>query len=121
VSGGGDTTCGIGRDTGTGIEHALLCWGRNDFAQTGSAASATPAVTMVSTKPNAPQVEVGFQFACAMIDPGVPYCWGRNHLGQMGRGTVTETAAPAAVSSFTIRRTFTGADPANGDDPDAQP
>jgi hypothetical protein len=103
VSGGGDTTCGFGRRTPPApTVQGVLCWGRNEFGQTGGAPSATPATNFVVPAPDAPQVETGFQFACAMAEPGVPSCWGRNTSGQMGRGTTTTSQTQAPVSSFAV-------------------
>lgn len=110
VSGGGDTTCAFGRRVNAaGSRQGLVCFGRNDFGQTGAVPSAAPATQLVTAEPDAPQAEVGFQFACAIIDPGTPWCWGRNTSGQAGRGTVTNNVLPAPVPSFALNLAPDGA------------
>lgn len=45
-----------------------------------------------------PQVVSGNGFSCALTDTGVAYCWGRNNLGQLGRGSMSPSGSPAPVA-----------------------
>jgi alpha-tubulin suppressor-like RCC1 family protein len=47
-------------------------------------------------------VTTGFLHACALANGGVAYCWGRNHMGQLGNGVRTLTTTP---DSLAIART----------------
>ncbi len=86
------------------------CFGRNDSAQLGTAAS----TAQQSTAINAPlvgsnrqylQIALGTFFGCALLsedDGSGPVkrvrCWGRNDLGQLGDGTTTAHTAPNAAA-----------------------
>jgi alpha-tubulin suppressor-like RCC1 family protein len=47
-------------------------------------------VTATATLFHADTVSVGYGFACALRDGGRAFCWGANHDGQLGNGTVGE-------------------------------
>lgn len=94
-----------------------LCSGNNESGQSGSG---LPAVTVPTTRVDtvnqgvAPPfpipthysfIAVGERHACGMprfdaavATSQVPWCWGRNNDGQLGLGTVADTARPAIVS-----------------------
>ncbi len=84
------------------------CFGRNDFAQLGTAATSTQETSAI----NAPslganrqllQIELGTFFGCALLsenDGAGPIkkvrCWGRNDKGQLGDGSIINGFAPSA-------------------------
>jgi hypothetical protein len=88
VSVGGPGACAVLSD------HSVTCW---------ALTSASPIITAVDPKYFPPQpggtiilptpvtqVSVGGHFACALSASGPQvYCWGRNDMGQLGRGTVS--------------------------------
>jgi alpha-tubulin suppressor-like RCC1 family protein len=43
-------------------------------------------------------VTTGSNHTCGLTPGGVAYCWGANSSGQLGDGTVTDSATPVAVS-----------------------
>lgn len=91
-----------------GVSHAcavldngqLKCWGRNDNGQLGlgdatdrgsapnQMGDTLPAVNL-GTGRRAVAVSAGDNHTCAILDNGQVKCWGRNNLGQLGRGDVT--------------------------------
>jgi alpha-tubulin suppressor-like RCC1 family protein len=82
---------------------AVWCWGDDDRNQLGTAADGAAAVNVpgqADTVTTARSVATGLEYSCAVLTDDTVSCWGRNHLAQLGRGSVTpaSTAAPAAVS-----------------------
>jgi hypothetical protein len=80
-------------------EVTMNCNGRNDLAQCGVAASATPVTSRIDVGFGGPVLgaSAGRAFTCALVDlagASVPMCWGDNASGQLGR----ETTPPAAPS-----------------------
>jgi alpha-tubulin suppressor-like RCC1 family protein len=83
----------------------LKCWGRNADAELGlgdttnrgsgpnQMGDALPAVKL-GTGRRAVAVSAGGNHTCAILDNGQVKCWGRNNLGQLGRG---DTAGPLGV------------------------
>jgi len=82
---------------------AAFCWGANTHGQLGAGATAA---SQPSTSPVA--VAGGLTFAelrasdgdhvCAITaDRQAVYCWGRNHVGQLGTGAVSTDRTPAPV------------------------
>lgn len=104
------------RDIDTGYYHAcavtldgeVWCWGANDHGNLGvpdtgercvttvlpdapAACATTPVrATRVGTTAGIPvvQVAVGLGHTCVRGHEGAVYCWGANHSGQIGDGTV---------------------------------
>ena len=46
---------------------------------------------------DAVEIDAGESFACARRADGSVWCWGANHLGQLGNGGGDEQYAPVAV------------------------
>jgi alpha-tubulin suppressor-like RCC1 family protein len=42
-------------------------------------------------------IDAGGSHSCGVAQSGAAYCWGSNHAGQLGNGTVDATAVPVAV------------------------
>jgi hypothetical protein len=60
---------------------------------------------------HAASVTVGAGFACALTEIGRAFCWGRNHVGQLGRGTVGEQVfVPGPVSGELVFAALTASD-----------
>ena len=104
VRAGGNHTCGV---TPSGEAY---CWGRGREGQLGTPfydyrAQATP----VQVKP--PQlvlakISAGGAHTCALAPSGEAFCWGDNHVGQLGDGTWRWTTASARVVDVWGGRTF---------------
>jgi alpha-tubulin suppressor-like RCC1 family protein len=96
ITAGGYHTCAI---TGAG---SVGCWGANGYGQLGAGVF-SPAVTQtvaVSGVTGAIQVSAGRQHTCALTSGGLVYCWGRNHVGQLGNGTVAHSSVPVQVTGL---------------------
>jgi alpha-tubulin suppressor-like RCC1 family protein len=82
---GGLHTCALLND-GT-----ARCWGRNDYGQIGNGntgfAITTP-VTVSLPLSTANALSAGREHTCAILNNGTARCWGRNHRGQIGNGTI---------------------------------
>jgi alpha-tubulin suppressor-like RCC1 family protein len=46
----------------------------------------------------AERIAVGQEHACAILDTNAVKCWGRNHQGQLGNGTETDSSTPVTVT-----------------------
>ncbi|HEX6134392.1 MAG TPA: hypothetical protein VFZ24_10515 [Longimicrobiales bacterium] len=96
------TTCGV-TTSGEG-----WCWGANIYGQLGAPSNEictpNPSFNACSTSPvqisggiGFSRIAVGGDHACGVAVDGAVYCWGRNHVGQLGDGTLTDRAAPVPV------------------------
>jgi alpha-tubulin suppressor-like RCC1 family protein len=92
VAAGAHHTCGVTRGR-------LYCWGSNEFGQLsgdpGDPGGATP--RRVQLPDLALEVTAGQRHSCGLLVGGRAYCWGWNHLGQTGPGSVGGTRAPGPV------------------------
>lgn len=89
-------TCAVTRDT-----HRVLCWGRNDHGQLGSAGGDAYAPRPIELDQEFIKVVAGWNHTCA-IRRGSPtaghaYCWGDNGSGQLGNQSRISTTAPDSV------------------------
>ena len=76
----------------------VVCWGRNDLGQTGQA-DGGPVVLDPLEVPGvegATDLVAGTGHMCAVVDDGVPWCWGDNGRGQLGRGAAEPSSATPA-------------------------
>jgi alpha-tubulin suppressor-like RCC1 family protein len=95
VSAGSNTTCGV---TTAGVGY---CWGNNGIGQLGNGStsnSTTPfkvagGLTFSSVSTGSLQ-----NYACGLATGGAAYCWGYNDYGQLGRGNLTNSTSPVAVT-----------------------
>jgi alpha-tubulin suppressor-like RCC1 family protein len=82
----------------------LRCWGENREGQLGNGTIANPGTAhpvAVNGISGATAVATGAYHTCALLNDGSVRCWGRNHQGQLGNGTVTSSSTPVAVSGLT--------------------
>lgn len=88
VAAGQDFTCA--RDTSGDV----YCWGTNYHGELGQGPSGPPTMDhtprptplLVSLPAPAVAITAGFGHACAVLDSGAVYCWGRGDSGQLGYG-----------------------------------
>jgi alpha-tubulin suppressor-like RCC1 family protein len=93
------------REVGTGSSHtcalrregSVWCWGNNTGGQLGDGTRTdSPSPVQVLGLANIQQLAVapGQDFSCAVDGESVPWCWGANDAGQLGRGTVSPMGVP---------------------------
>ena len=81
VHAGMESTCGL--DTGG----ALYCWGRE--------LAGTP--QRLGAGLQFESMDLGSRHGCALTAAGQAFCWGRNASGQLGTGTLSNSAEPQSV------------------------
>ncbi|MBN1439623.1 MAG: hypothetical protein JW929_09460 [Anaerolineales bacterium] len=77
----------------------LLCWGWNYFGQLGDGTTLnrnTPARVRHLTD-GVVEIALGWAHTCVLSELGAVKCWGANSSGQLGDGTVKDSAVPLAV------------------------
>ncbi|MBU1243722.1 DUF4215 domain-containing protein [Myxococcota bacterium] len=96
VVGVAQVSCGYGHTCIISNDGSASCWGANDFGQLGNGtATDSPSPVQVSGfGSEIAGISAGDEFTCARKVDGSPFCWGRNDLGQLGDGTLTEKSRP---------------------------
>lgn len=93
---GGSFGCGVTTDS------TAYCWGWNEAGQLGDASRGTDRDSPVAVAGGLKVIAIragGVSHACALAADSTAHCWGANDDGQLGRGTVGDTATtPVAVS-----------------------
>lgn len=97
-------------DVAAGDGHACLlrsdgtvrCWGANDFGQLGDGTrTARPEpVEVVGAPPDVAQIDAQGNDTCALTAAGEVWCWGQNHRGQLGDGTLEVRDRPTRVEGL---------------------
>lgn len=77
----------------------VLCWGSNQYGQLGAEVEGDRATTpqLVREVTQVSQLSAGFNHTCVMREDDTVWCWGHNHLGQLGDGTTTDRVKPVQV------------------------
>ena len=97
VSTGYEHMCAIGNDNKT------YCWGENTYGTLGDGTSgpASPTPVEVILPSGVILIDIsarGTDHVCALGNDDKTYCWGRNHHGQLGDGTLgTNRLTPVEV------------------------
>lgn len=93
VSQGTDHACALT------LSDTLLCWGQNQYGQTGQPAPSGSAVpTAVFSPLRFTSVSAGTSFTCGVGDAGDGYCWGSNAFFTLGDGSSSSTETPVPVA-----------------------
>lgn len=78
------------------------CWGNNLHGQLGNGSTAntiTP-LTVTGLSGSATLLAAGSNHTCALTSTGVLQCWGLNASGQLGDGSIKNSAVPAMVAGL---------------------
>jgi len=99
----------------TGFKHSCAivedgsvnCWGSSEFGQLGNSVigaglkSNVPVLTSGIT--NAIAISAGESHTCAVLSDNSVQCWGANHAGQLGTGTLLDSPTPVTVPGLSAR------------------
>ena len=96
IAAGSDHTCAL---TEAGD---VFCWGRNVDGRLGDGTTddrATP-VAVDRLDSDVVAIAAGSTHSCALTEAGAVLCWGGNTFGQLGDGTMTDSATPVQVDGL---------------------
>lgn len=99
---------GIRASCGISDKGDAYCWGDNTFGQLGINSTTDYTVPKkVKVGTDGSEIPSGakftsiktkrLEFACATVDDGNAYCWGRGNIGRLGNGTETDMLVPKKV------------------------
>lgn len=98
VANGDDHACAI-----ASVDRQAYCWGNNDHGQLGNGSFAGNPTAVDTSGVLAgkiiQQIAAGEAHTCAIASDGRAYCWGINHLGQLGNGSSASSSVPIAVDT----------------------
>jgi alpha-tubulin suppressor-like RCC1 family protein len=112
------TKVALGAAFGCGLTTAstVYCWGGDGEGELGDGGTdlsvQTPVRANIPYSPSNPviDIEAGAYHACALLQNGAVYCWGRNDRGQLGIGTTTSpVSTPSLITSHTYQVITLGA------------
>jgi alpha-tubulin suppressor-like RCC1 family protein len=82
-------------------DHAVRCWGENDYGQLGQPGRKHQAEALpVPGLSDVVELSLAPTFSCARTNGGKILCWGDNWYGQLGDGTRTERREPREVAGI---------------------
>jgi alpha-tubulin suppressor-like RCC1 family protein len=99
----------------------VQCWGENSFGQLGNgrkqdasnvpvAVSGIDGSTINGVIYKAKAVSAGRDSTCAILVGGQAMCWGRNHRGQLGDGSLIDSTVPIKVLTLNNASTISVGD-----------
>ncbi len=102
MAAGGNSTCVVEQYNMTGTE--IFCWGENSHGQLGDGTNENRLVPVrVNALMEGAAVSIGPHHSCGLLRipsmvPETAYCWGRNHMGQLGNHTRADSMDPVQVA-----------------------
>ena len=80
----------------------VKCWGYNGYGQLGDGTNEnrTTPVDVVGLTSGVVQIDLGYEYSCALLENGTVRCWGRNDWRNLGDGTTTVRYTPRTVSGL---------------------
>jgi alpha-tubulin suppressor-like RCC1 family protein len=86
---------------------SVMCWGNNSHGELGNGTltNRTMPVAVNGLSNAAIAIAAGEDHTCALTSTGGVLCWGHNVTGELGDGTITDRATPAAVNGLSDRVT----------------
>jgi len=121
------------RVVGLGVNHgcvstelgSVLCWGIQSNGRLGNNSASRSPLVQSSFPQDAARVcadsscnqrltdivsvSSGNEFSCALNSLGDVFCWGRNHLGQLGLGNTTQSAFAQKIPTLLFDKVVAGA------------
>jgi alpha-tubulin suppressor-like RCC1 family protein len=84
------------------VDGGLLCWGDNTSGDlgNGSTAESSAAMPVQGLASGVVAVSGGGAHTCAIANMGQVLCWGQNSAGQLGNGSMADSAVPVTVVGF---------------------
>lgn len=81
------------------LDNTVWCWGFNWYGEVGAADEGGwyPEPVEVGAGTGWRRVEAGYSHTCAISLEWELWCWGRNHVGQLGDGTTEDRATPVLI------------------------
>jgi alpha-tubulin suppressor-like RCC1 family protein len=91
----------------------VSCWGSNDRGQLGigsiGGAMSSPQLLSFAWPSAIAHLVAGDAHACARLEDDTIYCWGNNHVGQLGDGTLEDRSTPTLATLPPSVRVVAGA------------
>ncbi|MBK8695317.1 MAG: hypothetical protein IPN17_24355 [Deltaproteobacteria bacterium] len=86
-------------------DSTVRCFGRNEFGDFGIPSGTSwsfPYATSFAVPGLTGAVALGggINHRCVLMQDGTARCWGRNHTGQLGNGSLVDSSTPVTVWDF---------------------
>jgi alpha-tubulin suppressor-like RCC1 family protein len=100
LSAGSNHTCAAAVEGGFTFFYVAYCWGDNSSGQLGNGTMTNSAAPVQVFGNHQLQVSAGTLYSCgsAIGSNSAVSCWGNNGAGQLGNGTMTNSATPVSTS-----------------------